>query len=113
MKQLTIGEILRFYRMRAGFTQFELESKSGMSQGSLSRIEANIVSPSKETLMSIINTLQLDAKDSALLFGINFYRPIDPNPAVDPYKLHDNVPAIFLGDEGYREMRTLHCNSSS
>ncbi len=70
MKDLAIGEKIRLFRKRAGLTQLELELKIGAASGSISRIEKGETNPLKETLLKIIETLNLQAKDAAFLFDI-------------------------------------------
>jgi transcriptional regulator with XRE-family HTH domain len=69
----SLGERIRFFRQRAELSQLQLELKSGVSVGSLTRIERNIVSPTKETIAKLAVVLNLDAKELAYLYEINLY----------------------------------------
>ncbi len=70
----TIGEIIKFYRKRAEFSQSQLEVEAGLALGALTRIERNVVSPSKETISKIGKALNLSSMELAYLFKINLYR---------------------------------------
>lgn len=65
-----IGSKIREFRKRAGMSQLELELSIGAAQGSMSRIESGKVNPTKETLVRIIDILQLTERDAASLFDI-------------------------------------------
>ncbi|MFQ5493142.1 MAG: helix-turn-helix domain-containing protein [Candidatus Dojkabacteria bacterium] len=65
----TIGRRIRFFRERAGMSQFDLEVEIGNSQGSLSRIESGQTNPSKETLGKISETLRLTQLERMYLLG--------------------------------------------
>lgn len=69
----TIGDRVKFYRLRLEMSQLEVESKAGLSTGTISRIESNQISPSKETLFKIGLALNMEAKEIAYIFGLNFY----------------------------------------
>jgi transcriptional regulator with XRE-family HTH domain len=69
--KLTLGEKIRSFRKRAGLSQFELENKIGASAGTLSRIESNEVNPTKETLIRLADSLELNQYDAAELFNID------------------------------------------
>ncbi len=71
MKDLSLGEKIRNFRKRAGKSQFELETAIGAANGTVSRIESNEVNPTKETLLKVIDTLDLNILESVTLFGIN------------------------------------------
>jgi len=68
---LTLGEKIRFFRKRSGLSQFDLELKIATSSGSLSRIENDQVNPTKETILAIINALNLNVSDSSSLFNLD------------------------------------------
>ncbi len=65
-----IGQKIRYYRIRAGMSQLELELLVHAAQGSISRIESGKVNPTKETIWAIARTLQLTNLEIASLFGI-------------------------------------------
>lgn len=66
----TLGERIKNFRQRAGISQFNLEIEIGAAPGSLSRIEAGKVNPSKETLLRIINALNLKSFEAMTLFDL-------------------------------------------
>lgn len=66
----TVGEKIRNFRKRAGISQLELEMRIGTSPGSISRIESGEVNPTKETLLKIIDALDLVSIEATSLFDI-------------------------------------------
>jgi transcriptional regulator with XRE-family HTH domain len=72
MSNLTLGQKIKQFRTRAGMTQLELELAIEASQGSISRVENNQINPTKETLLKIIDTLNLNTREAASLFGLDF-----------------------------------------
>src|SRR5690554_1416793 len=69
---MTVGEKIKKYRLQKGLSQFELEDKIDASTGSLSRIENGQVNPTKETLVKIIEALDLKSYDAGSLFNLDF-----------------------------------------
>lgn len=69
---ITLGEKIRKYRLKSGISQFDLETMIETSSGSISRIENNIVSPTKETIKKISNALNLNTSEIADLFNLEF-----------------------------------------
>lgn len=69
--QATIGQKIKQFRKRAGISQLELEMRIGTSPGSISRIESGEVNPTKETLVKIIEKLDLRNTDAASLFNLD------------------------------------------
>lgn len=65
-----LGQKIRNFRLRLGLSQFKLEELIDASPGSISRIENGDVNPTKETLLKIMEVLQLSSKEGASLFGI-------------------------------------------
>ena len=63
---MTAGELLREARRRHGLTQAQLAARARTSQAAISRIERGLVSPSVETLRSLLDLmgeeLVLDAR---------------------------------------------------
>jgi len=57
--------------MRVGLTQLELENSLDLANGSLTKIESGKVTPSRETLVKVIDRLNLNAHESALLLGLS------------------------------------------
>lgn len=68
---LTLGEKIEAFRKRAKMSQLDLEIEIGAGQGSLSRIENNQVNPTKETLLKLVDVLNLSPVESASLFSID------------------------------------------
>ncbi len=63
---MTAGETLREARNRHGLTQAQLAARARTSQAAISRIERDVVSPSVETLRTLLDLmgdeLALDAR---------------------------------------------------
>jgi transcriptional regulator with XRE-family HTH domain len=63
---VTPGELLRDVRRRHGLTQKQLAARARTSQAAISRIERDLVSPSVDTLASLVDLmgeeLELDAR---------------------------------------------------
>lgn len=74
-EKLNIGDKIKNFRKRAGLTQLDLETEIDCATGSISRIEAGKVNPTKETLLQISKTLKLTEKELADLMEV---RPIQP-----------------------------------
>lgn len=70
-KTYDLGNKIRNFRLRAGLSQFKLEELINASPGSISRIENGEVNPTKETLVKIIEVLNIKSKDAALLFDLD------------------------------------------
>lgn len=68
---MTLGQKIRHFRKRAGYSQMQLELDIEASHGSISRIESDKVNPTKETIVDIAKTLELETIEIASLFGIN------------------------------------------
>jgi len=69
---LTLGQKVKYYRIQANISQFELENRIGASPGSLSRIENDQINPTKETPLKIIQALNLNVTESLNLFGLSY-----------------------------------------
>jgi putative transcriptional regulator len=65
-----IGKKIKEFRKRAGLSQLELEHKVGLASGTISRIENNGVNPTKETILKIIEVLNLRTYEAASLFNL-------------------------------------------
>ena len=81
MSLSTTGQKVKFLRNRQKVSQFHLEMMIGAAAGSISRIEADKVNPSKETLLAISKALELSKAETAYLFGIidlEFHTNKDP-----------------------------------
>lgn len=68
----SVGQKIKKFRIREGLSQFELEDRIGASPGSLSRIENGQVNPSKETIIKIIEALDLRTFEAGALFNLDF-----------------------------------------
>ena len=68
IKEITIGEKIRFFRKRNGFSQLKLEIEAELSPGMISRIENNVKNPTKETLGKIAIALKLNYYEISYLF---------------------------------------------
>jgi len=66
----TVGQKIKNFRKRAGKSQFELELDIDASPGSISRIESGEVNPTKETLIKIIEALDIIGVEATSLFGV-------------------------------------------
>jgi transcriptional regulator with XRE-family HTH domain len=66
-----IGEKIKFFRLRAGLSQLDVELKMEASQGSVSRIETGEVNPTKETLWKLCEVLNITSTDAASLLGFD------------------------------------------
>ncbi|MCA9385765.1 helix-turn-helix transcriptional regulator [Candidatus Dojkabacteria bacterium] len=67
----SIGDKIKAYRMQKGFSQFKLETEINASAGSISRMESGKVNPSKETLIKIIEVLNLKTHEVISLFELD------------------------------------------
>lgn len=56
----TVGLIIKHYRIKAGYTQLELELFLGFSIGTLSRFEKGKVEPKLSTMSCIALALDID-----------------------------------------------------
>lgn len=68
---VNLGQRIKYFRKRSKLSQMELELRINASFGSVSRMENGITNPTKETLFSIAEALELSAVETATLFGIN------------------------------------------
>jgi SOS-response transcriptional repressor LexA len=65
----TIGEKLRFYRKKLGWTLQELEEKSGIANPSISRYETNKVIPRREALEKLAQALNVPIEEFLQIEG--------------------------------------------
>lgn len=70
-----IGEKIRKFRQGQSLSQMDLEMEIGASTGSISRIENNLVKPTKETLSKIAKALKLKPSEVADLLGLKIFSP--------------------------------------
>lgn len=97
-----LGRRLKFFRQRAGLSQFDLESSIDISIGSLSKIEHGIVNPTKETILDIAHELRLHYREVDYLIGLTS-KPADKEEiqkAKEEVKeyLNSNVSAYLIDD---------------
>lgn len=71
----SLGNKIRFFRKRAGLSQFNLELAIGASAGMISRIENGMVNPKRETLKKISKELSLNEYEKNYLYGA-FAEPV-------------------------------------
>jgi len=69
--ELTLGEKIKRFREQKGLSQFKLEMLIGASPGSLSRIENGQINPTKETILKIVEILEISPSEAASLFNID------------------------------------------
>ena len=75
INSLSLGEKIRNYRKQREISQFNLEIKIGAAFGSISRIENNLVKPTRETLSKISKALDLTPSQTADLLGLRIFSP--------------------------------------
>ena len=71
MADKTLGQKIREFRIQTGKSQYELELSMNSSPGTISRIEKDKTNPTKETLLLIVKSLNLDQFQSAELFNLD------------------------------------------
>jgi transcriptional regulator with XRE-family HTH domain len=71
MRQLTIGEKIKYFRKTNGLSQLELELELKTSPGRISRIESGKVKATRETILKIAKVLQLNDYQLDYLDGPN------------------------------------------
>jgi len=71
MSSIALGQKIRKYRLRSGKSQFQLELEMGIYAGSISRSENNLVNSTKETLLKLINILNISTLKSSTLFDLD------------------------------------------
>lgn len=69
---MTLGQKIKQFRKHAGLSQLALELEIEASPGHLSRIENGQINPTKEIIVDIAKALNLNTKEIASLFGIEF-----------------------------------------
>lgn len=67
---LSLGQKIKKYRLRSNKSQLDLELETGLSTGTISRIENGAINPTKETLLKLIDILGLNGFEAASLFNI-------------------------------------------
>jgi transcriptional regulator with XRE-family HTH domain len=71
MEVNSVGRKIKYFRVRANFSQLDLELALGAAQGSISRIESGKVNPTKETINHIASILGLNSREQAFLLVDN------------------------------------------
>ena len=71
---LKIGDMVKFYRMRANLSKKELAKSASIPLDILLQIESNTVIPDLKTIHKIANSLKLGSKDLSLMLGVNLYK---------------------------------------
>jgi len=102
----SIGKKIRYFRLRGGLSQLDLELALGAAQGSISRIESGRVNPTKETIYSISEVLNLSERERVFL-TLRSDIPlsqIEIDEAVSSVKKYYDSPHVYgyLLDETYR-----------
>lgn len=73
--ELTLGRKLYAFREDRKISQTRVEVETGLSFGTISRIENNVINPTKETLTRISAFLRLDSSEFNYLIGFNAVYP--------------------------------------
>lgn len=73
--ELTLGRKLYAFREERKISQTKVEVETGLSFGTISRIENNVINPTKETLTKISSFLELDSSEFNYLIGFNSLYP--------------------------------------
>jgi len=68
-----LGQKIKKYRTRAGLSQLDLENEIDASSGSISRMENDIVNPTKETLGKLAEAMGLSSMETADLLGLTIF----------------------------------------
>lgn len=105
MNNISIGEKIKNFRKRAGMSQLELEIELGAANGSISRVEAGKVNPTKETILQLAKTLNLSDKELADLLGVKPLLPTteeiqDAIAECKSYLDREDVIAYLLDENG-------------
>ncbi len=112
----SLGNKIKYFRERAGLTQFDLELALRTSPGSISRIEKGKTNPTKETLYKIHEVLDLNAFETDYLTGtlalpatqsevnaaINEIKSYLQRPGVLAYLVDDRHRLVAISDEFYK-----------
>lgn len=75
MDELTLGRKLYAFREDRKISQTKVEVETGLSFGTISRIENGAINPTKETLHRISTCLNLDSYEFTYLLGFNSNQP--------------------------------------
>jgi transcriptional regulator with XRE-family HTH domain len=72
-EDLELARKLKFFRERTELSQFDLERRSDLSFGAISKFENSLIVPSNRTLIRIARALDLNVFETAYLLGVNIY----------------------------------------
>lgn len=91
---MTLGTKIKSYRKSMNLSQLELETEIAASPGSVSRIEADKVHPTKETINRISQALQLNKEQIIKLFDIanNPVTEVEIQAAIATIQKHYDSP---------------------
>ncbi len=95
MSSKTLGSKIHEYRIREGLSQFDLELKIDVSPGVISRIENGQTNPNKETLLKIIEALNLKSYEAASLFNLNIAKTPSLIEAIKKVNTSLNIDEIL------------------
>lgn len=100
-----VGRVLRSARRRAGVSQLELSSRTGISTRHLSRVETGLAEPSRELLERLADALDLTAEPRDDLvrsagFGVpaRSSRPFDLRPFQELVDALAPIPALVMDE---------------
>lgn len=71
----SLGQKIKSFRNRSSISQFDLELAVGLSAGNISRIENDMINPTKETILKIATELNLSQTEISYLLDINHADP--------------------------------------
>ncbi len=91
---LTIGQTIKTIRTKLGISQLELEEKLGLSANSLTKIESDKVVPKRETLLKIIDELNLNPFESFQLLGLSTSKITEVIDLVNELNLIENKEEV-------------------
>jgi transcriptional regulator with XRE-family HTH domain len=106
----TIGEKVKYFRSRTGINQMDLELAIEASSGTISRMEQDLVNPTKETLLKISAKLKLSPLEEAYLLGTILIQPTNDeiNDAIAQFqKLLDREDVFGYVLDQYSCIRAL------
>lgn len=90
----TIGQTIKTIRQNLAISQLELEEKLELSTGSLTKIESDKVIPKRETLLKIIEVLNLNPFESFQLIGMPSSKIIEIITLINQIHTLNNVEEI-------------------
>jgi len=89
----SLGRKIKYFRNRAGLSQFALELGIDTSSGTISRIENDEVNPTKETIIKISKILELTHNQFSYLIDSSFNVIDSPEIKKIINKLSDKIDA--------------------